>query len=127
MHRRSLLQGAALTALPAPALAQGAAKVLRVIPQANLTSLDPVWTTAVVTRNHGFLVYDQLLAQDAKGEIRPQMAEGWVTEPDGLTVTFTLRSGLKFHDGERVLAKDCVASINRWARRDPRSAERRVG
>ena len=119
MHRRSLLQGAALAALPAPVLAQGAANVLRVIPQANLTSLDPVWTTAVVTRNHAFLVYDQLLAQDAKGEIRPQMAEGWVTEPDGLTVTFTLRTGLKFHDGERVLARDCVASIHRWARRDP--------
>ena len=56
-----------------------AARTLRVIPQANLTSLDPVWTTAVVTRNHAFLIYDQLCAQDAKGEVRPQMAEGWDT------------------------------------------------
>src|SRR3954454_14806139 len=114
MHRRTLLQ-ASLAALPAPAFAQGsAARTLRVMPQANLTSLDPVWTTAVVTRNHAFLVYDQLCAQDAKGEIRPQMAEGWVMEPDGLAWTFTLRDGLRFHDGEKVLARDCVASIGRW-------------
>ncbi|SDC81708.1 ABC transporter substrate-binding protein [Belnapia rosea] len=119
MDRRSLLKGAVIAALPAPALAQGASRALRVIPQANLTSLDPVWTTAVVTRNHGFMVYDQLLAQDARGEIRPQMVEGWATEPDGLTVTFTLRTGLRFHDGERVTSRDCVASIWRWARRDP--------
>jgi len=120
MHRRTLLQAASAAALPAPAFAQGAAaRTLRVIPQANLTSLDPVWTTAVVTRNHAFLVYDQICAQDAQGEIRPQMAEGWTQEPDALGWTFTLREGLRFHDGERVLARDCVASIRRWARRDP--------
>ena len=119
MQRRSLLATAA--SLPAaPAFSQGsAARTLRVIPQANLTSLDPIWTTAVVTRNHGFMVYDQLCAQDAAGEIRPQMAEGWALADDRLTLTFTLREGLRFHDGEPVLAKDCVASIRRWARRDP--------
>jgi peptide/nickel transport system substrate-binding protein len=94
------------------------AGTLRVIPQANLTSLDPVWTTAVVTRNHAFLVYDQLCAQDASGAVRPQMAEGWEITPDRLGVTFTLREGLVFHDGERVTARDCVASIERWRRRD---------
>jgi peptide/nickel transport system substrate-binding protein len=120
MHRRSLLQASLAAALPAPAFAQGAAaRTLRVVPQANLTSLDPVWTTAVVTRNHAFLVFDQICAQDAKGEIRPQMAEGWTIEQDDLAWTFALREGLRFHDGERVLAKDCVASIKRWARRDP--------
>ena len=103
-----------------PALAQGTDKsTLRVIPQANLTSLDPVWTTAVVTRNHAFMVFDQICAQDASGAIRPQMAEGWETAPDQLSWTFTLRPGLVFHDGEKVLAKDCVASIKRWAKRDP--------
>lgn len=121
--RRSVLAGAvglAAGGLCAPALAQGsAARTLRVIPQANLTSLDPVWTTAVVTRNHAFMVYDQICAQDAKGEIRPQMAEGWEVAPDGLTWTFTLRENLFFHDGEKVLAKDAVASIHRWAKRDP--------
>jgi len=97
----------------------GAARMLRVIPQANLTSLDPVWTTAVVTRNNAFMIYDQLCAQDAAGEIRPQMAQGWSVADDRLAWTFTLRDGLFFHDGERVLAKDAVASIKRWARRDP--------
>ncbi|GGG20894.1 ABC transporter substrate-binding protein [Caldovatus sediminis] len=124
MRRRGILAGGAAAAAAAGlsrfALAQGAAaRTLRVIPQANLTSLDPVWTTAVVTRNHAFMIYDQICAQDSRGEIRPQMAEGWTTEPDGLAWTFTLREGLAFHDGERVLARDAVASILRWARRDP--------
>ena len=129
MQRRDLLTaGAALLAAPTlsslvlaqPAYAQPvAARTLRVIPQANLTSLDPIWTTAVVTRNHAFLIYDQLCAQDASGAIKPQMAEGWAEEDDGRSLVFTLREGLRFHDGERVTAADCVASISRWARRDP--------
>lgn len=124
MRRRDLLAGAGALAAAAsmagrPALAQGsAARTLRVVPQSNLTSLDPVWTTAVVTRNHAFLVYDQVCAQDAKGEVRPQMAEGWSVEQDGRAWTFTLREGLVFHDGEPVRAEDCVASIRRWAARD---------
>ncbi len=123
MERRTFLgAGAAIAAggVSAPALAQGAAaNTLRVIPQANLTSLDPVWTTAVVTRNNAFMIYDQICAQDSKGEIRPQMAEGWDVSQDGLSWTFTLRPNLVFHDGEKVLAKDCVASIERWRKRDP--------
>ena len=123
MERRTFLGGAAGLAAAgasAPALSQGAAaRTLRVIPQANLTSLDPVWTTAVVTRNNAFMIYDQICAQDSKGEIRPQMAQGWDVSQDQLTWTFTLRENLFFHDGEKVLAKDCVASIDRWRRRDP--------
>ncbi|MBR0649593.1 ABC transporter substrate-binding protein [Roseomonas terrae] len=123
MERRTFLgagAGIATAGVAAPALSQGAvARTLRVIPQANLTSLDPVWTTAVVTRNNAFMIYDQLCAQDAQGEIKPQMVEGWDVSQDGLTWVFTLREGLAFHDGERVLAKDCVASIDRWRRRDP--------
>jgi len=119
MHRRSVMAAGLTGILAAPALSQGsAARTLRVIPQANLTSLDPVWTTAVVTRNHGFLVYDQLAAPNAAGEIRPQMAEGWEARRDGLEWEFTLREGLRFHDNERVTAADCVASIRRWAARD---------
>ncbi len=121
MQRRTILAGAAAAAaLPLPAFSQGAvARTIRVIPQANLTSVDPVWTTAVVTRNHAFMIYDQICAQDAAGMIRPQMAEGWVLGDDRLSLTFTLRDGLAFHDGERVTSKDVVASIKRWARRDP--------
>ena len=116
MRRRSLLGGVGAT-LATPALAQPTS-VLRVIPQANLTSLDPVWTTAVVTRNHGYLVYDQLVANDSRFVPRPAMAEGWVTEADGLAWTFTLRPDLRFHDREPVRAADCVASIRRWMARD---------
>ncbi|MFZ6764401.1 ABC transporter substrate-binding protein [Pseudoroseomonas sp. WGS1072] len=122
MLRRDLLGaglGLSAAALARPTLAQGAAKVLRVIPQANLTSLDPFWTTAVVTLNHGYLVYDTLTAVNSRTEPQPQMAEGWLVEDDGRRWTFTLREGLFFHDGEPVRARDCTASITRWARRDP--------
>ena len=119
MQRRDLLKAAALAPLAAPALAQPAgANVFKVIPQANLTSLDPIWTTATISRHHGYLVYDQITAVDSTYTPRPQMAEGWTVEDDGKTYTFTLREGLAFHDGEKVLAKDCVASIQRWGKRD---------
>lgn len=119
-RRGAMATAAAVVAAPNVVGAQGnVARTLRVIPQANLTSLDPVWTTAVVTRNHAFMIYDQICAQDAAGAIRPQMAEGWTVADDRLTWTFVLRDGLMFHDGEKVLAKDAVASIKRWARRDP--------
>ena len=118
MFRRGLLAtGAAALAVPTVARAQGS-RVLRVIPQANLTSLDPIWTTAVVTRNHAYLVYDQLVAMDSKFVPRPAMAEGWVEEAGGLQWTFTLRPGLLFHDNEPVRARDAVASIRRWMARD---------
>ena len=116
MHRRTLLASAG-AALAAPVLAQPTT-TLRVIPQANLTSLDPIWTTAVVTRNHAYLVYDQLVAMDSSFVPRPAMAEGWVADPDGLTWTFTLREALRFHDNEPVRAQDAVASIRRWMARD---------
>ncbi|MBP0443853.1 ABC transporter substrate-binding protein [Roseomonas sp. SSH11] len=123
LHRRDAFKGlvaaAAATGLSSPALAQGsAARVLRVVPQANLTSLDPVWTTAVVTRNHAYLVYDQICAVDSTNTPRPQMAEGWEIGNDGREWTFTLRTGLKFHDNEPVRAQDCVASLKRWMVRD---------
>jgi peptide/nickel transport system substrate-binding protein len=113
--RRGAL-GASL-ALAAPAAAQPA-RLLRFVPHANLTSLDPVWTTAWVTRNHGYLVYDTLYSMGADLSAKPQMAEGHVWEDDGKRITITLRPGLKFHDGEPVRARDVAASITRWGRRD---------
>ncbi|HEY8613657.1 MAG TPA: ABC transporter substrate-binding protein, partial [Roseomonas sp.] len=116
---KGLVAAAAAPALSGPAIAQGAAaRTLRVVPQANLTSLDPVWTTAVVTRNHAYLVYDQICAVDSTGTPRPQMAEGWEIGNDGREWTFTLRAGLRFHDNEAVRAQDCVASLKRWMVRD---------
>src|SRR3954449_2926580 len=121
MQRRTLLAAAALSpvlpALARPAIAQ-AAKTLIFVPQANLTSLDPVWTTATVTRNYAFLVFETLYGLDAKLNPHPQMAEGHVTEDDGRRWTIRLRDGLAFHDGDKVLAQDCVASLQRWMKRD---------
>ena len=121
LSRRSLLASAAVgaTALAAPNIveAQGS-RVLRFIPHADPTSLDPVWTTADITRNHGNMVYDQLFGVDDNFKPHPQMVAGVTTSADGLTWELTLRDGLKFHDGEPVLAKDCVATIKRWWVRD---------
>jgi peptide/nickel transport system substrate-binding protein len=120
MKRRSFLAAAAGLAtapLAAPAIAQNV-PTLRFIPQANLSVLDPIWTTATVTFNHAYYVYDVLYATDSQGNRRPQMAEGHTVSDDGRTWSFRLREGLFFHDGEPVRAIDCATSLARWAKRD---------
>src|ERR1043166_1256589 len=126
MHRRAFLKSAAgagilgATGLVTPALAQRApARVGRLVAHADLASFDPIWTTAYIARNAGLLVWDTLYGVDAKLHVQRQMVEAEEVSGDGLTWTFRLRPGLKFQDGEPVLAKDAVASINRWAARDP--------
>ena len=101
---------------PLPAAAQGG--TLRFVLVNDLASLDPVMSTAAFVRNHGFMVYDQLFALDAKGEPRPQMVERFTVSPDGMKYAFTLRPGLAFHDGAPVRAADAVASVKRWSQRD---------
>src|SRR5690606_18290630 len=97
----------------------GAAEtVLRVVPHADLKNTDPIWTTAYITRNHGYMVYDTLFALDENLKPQPQMAEGYTVSDDKLTWTITLRDGLKFHDGAAVKAEDAVASLVRWGKRD---------
>ncbi len=122
MDRRGFLTTAAFAAtgaLAAPRLSLAAdSKVLRFVPQANLANLDPIWTTQYVVRNGSLLIWDMLLGVDDQLQPKPQMVESWENTPDFKTWTFKLRAGLKFHDGEPVLAKDCVASINRWMVRD---------
>ena len=123
MKRRTFVQGAAasagIAALATPHIASGeAARVLKFIPQSDLATLDPIWTTAYVTRNHAFLVFDTLYGQDDSYAAQPQMVEGATTDADGKQWTLKLRDGLKFHDGTPVLARDCVASIQRWGKRD---------
>ena len=96
-------------------------RLLKFIPQSDLAILDPVWTTAYVTRNHGYMVFDTLYGQTGQKagyKATPQMVAGHAIENDGKTWKLTLRDGLMFHDGERVLARDCVASIKRWGARD---------
>ena len=92
--------------------------MLRFVPQANLTVLDPIITTAAVTINHGWMVWDTLFGVNAAQQAKPQMAEGYTVSDDGRTYLIKLREGLKWHDGEPVRAQDCAASLARWAVRD---------
>jgi peptide/nickel transport system substrate-binding protein len=124
MHRRTFTAGAATLALGAtrlatPAIAQGGARVLRFVPQSNLVSPDPVWTTATIATIHGYMVWDSLYGVDTTLTPRPQMLAGHDIAADRLTWTLHLRDGLLFHDGEKVRAADCVASLRRWAERNP--------
>ncbi|HET6281069.1 MAG TPA: ABC transporter substrate-binding protein, partial [Polyangia bacterium] len=109
---------AAVAALLASSVAVQAETVLRIVMNSDLKILDPIWNTAFVIRDHGYMIYDTLFATDAAGEIRPQMVDKTDVSADGLTYTFTLRDGLLWHDGQPVTAEDCVASIKRWAARD---------
>jgi peptide/nickel transport system substrate-binding protein len=92
--------------------------VLRVIPHADLKNLDPIWTTAYISRNHGYLIYDTLFAMDESFKPQPQMVDTWEVSDDAMTWTFTLRDGLKFHDGAPVTSADVIASLERWGKRD---------
>ncbi|MGE0768181.1 MAG: ABC transporter substrate-binding protein [Hyphomicrobiaceae bacterium] len=91
---------------------------LKFVPHSDLKILDPIWTTAFISRNHGYMIYDTLFAMDAKGEIKPQMVDKYDVSADKLTYTLTLRDGLVWHDGPPVTAEDCVASIKRWSAKD---------
>jgi peptide/nickel transport system substrate-binding protein len=118
MTRRTLAALAAGTILAAsgPALAQG--KVLKFVQNGNLTILDPIQTTAYVTRNHGYFIYDTLFSSDENNAVKPQMVDKYEVSADKLTWTFTLRDGLEWHDGKPVTSEDCIASLQRWGKRD---------
>ncbi len=102
-----------------PAQAQSNAKILRVVPYADLQSLDPIVTTVGIVQSHAMLVYDFLFGRDENQMPQPQMVESWTTSADGLVWNFTLRAGLVFHDGAPVTSEDVVASLKRWGARDP--------
>ena len=133
MDRRSFLKagtilaaaGSGAAGLPRSALAQPAvsrgatAGTLRFVPQSNLANFDPIWGTQFVVRNAAMMVWDTLYGIDSRIQPQRQMVESEETTPDGLRWTFRLRPNLRFHDGTPVLARDVVASLNRWAVRDP--------
>ena len=100
------------------AQAGGHESVLKIIPHADLKNLDPIWTTAYISRNHGYMIYDTLFAMDESFTPQPQMVDTWTQSDDGMNWSFTLRDGLNWHNGEPVTAADCVASLERWGKRD---------
>jgi peptide/nickel transport system substrate-binding protein len=128
LSRRSLIRAGAgtagLLAMPAilrlgarSAYAADAKSVVTVAPEVDLKIFDPIWTTATISSTYGYLVYDTLFSVNMKLEPKPQMVERYDADDDGLTHRFMLRDGLKWHDGTAVTARDCVASIRRWAAR----------
>src|SRR3981081_549806 len=122
LGRRTMLDGGAAlgaAALIRPRRARAAAKTMTVVLESEVTILDPHVITATITRTFGLHVFDTLFAMNERGEIKPQMVESYDSSPDKLTWTFVLRDGLKWHDGNPVTAEDCVASLRRWAMRDP--------
>ncbi len=119
MTRRALFVAALLAGVAALSAAPATAQTtLRNVMHSDLKILDPIWTTAYIVRNHGYMIYDTLFSMDEKFEVKPQMVEKYEVSPDKLTYTFTLRDGLEWHDGQPVKAEDCVASIRRWGARD---------
>jgi len=123
ISRRQVIRGATATAavmtLGAPSVqAQKDLRTLRFVAEADLKVLDPVWTTAYITRNHAYLVYDTLFGMDENLQVRPQMIDRTTVSSDGMKYTFTLRQGLQWHDGQPVLSEDCVESLKRWGKKD---------
>ncbi len=123
MKRRTFLAGSAALAgaakLGAPSIVQAQAnRVIKFVPEADVVVFDPIVTQSAQTREHAYLVYDMLYGLDDSYKAHPQMVEGHTIENNGLEWRMTLRDGLKWHDGERVLARDCAASVRRWAERD---------
>src|SRR6266536_1973494 len=118
MRKLSLFLLLAVVVLASLASLAAAQTTLRVVMHSDLKIVDPIWTTAYISRNHGYMIYDTLFAMDAKGEIQPQMVDKYEVSADKLTYTMSLRDGLVWHDGKPVTAEDCVASIKRWAQKD---------
>jgi peptide/nickel transport system substrate-binding protein len=123
MHRRSLIMSALAAASPLarPAIG-GTTQTLNFVPQATLTTIDPVWSSAQVVRNLGFMVFETLYGRDEFMNPKPQMLDGDLMEDNGRRWTLHLRENQRFHDGEPVLARDCVMSLRRWMKRDPGGA-----
>ena len=119
MIRRRMFTAGVAASLAMPSIGKGAAaSPLKFIPQSDLTILDPIVTTVYTARNHGYMVFDTLFGMDSNYQMQPQMLESYSVEDNGLRWKLTLRDGLMWHDGEKVLAKDCVASVRRWGARD---------
>jgi peptide/nickel transport system substrate-binding protein len=116
--RRFLIAAVVVGVTALAPVAASAQSVLKVVMHSDVKALDPIWSGAYITRNHGYMLFDTLFSMDGAFQIKPQMVDNWKTSDDGLLWTFTLRDGLEWHDGTAVTAEDCVASLKRWSARD---------
>ena len=90
--RRLVVSLAALATLAVASAAP--AQTLKVVMHSDVKALDPIWSGAYITRNHGYMLYDTLFAIDENLKIQPQMVDKYETSADKLTWDFRLREGL---------------------------------
>ena len=117
-RRAAIGTGLALATAPGLVRAQqrpSAARTIRAIIQGDISTYDPIWTTANTSAYHGAMVYDTLFGLDENYNSKPQMVGNFGASDDQLTWTFELRDGLKFTDGTPVTTADVIPSIKRWA------------
>jgi len=76
-------------------------------------TMDPTEVSDLVSFSFFFNMYDPLIRFDADDELRPGLAESWEVSDDGLQVTFHLRDGVKFWNGDPLTAEDVVFSYNK--------------
>lgn len=93
------------------------ARTVRMVLRGSIGAFDPYYTTATITLNHAFAIYDTLFDLDSTSMPQPQMVRKWDVSDDKKTYTFELRDGLIWHDGTPVTAADCVTSLRRWSQR----------
>src|SRR5712691_62152 len=79
-------------------------------------SLDLHWTTAVITQQITWHVYETLYTYDRSFTPAPMLAEGHTVADGGRRYTIRLRRGVRFHNGKEMTSADVVASLNRWGR-----------
>ncbi|GAP36649.1 ABC transporter substrate-binding protein [Piscinibacter sakaiensis] len=115
---KALLATTAVLSMSTVAMPASAQTTVKAVLYSPLRLLDPVANGGYVTQNHAYMIYDTLFALDAEQKVQPQMVDRYQVSPDGKTWRFTLRPGLRWHDGTPVKAEDCVASIRRWAEQD---------
>ena len=119
MTRRQLLEAAGLTAgalaLPRPAGAQApkSGGTLISAQTSEATGLDPQLVPALSRSRRSPLTYNQLVRFEPDMTPVPELAESWQVSPDGLTWTFKLRQGVKFHDGQEFTSADVKFTFDR--------------
>src|SRR5262249_11957132 len=118
MHLKSILVATVVLIVSACGGVVAQQTTLRFVPHSDLKILDPIWTTAYIPLNQGYIIDDTCFEMASRGDIKPQMVDVVDVSADGLTYTMRLRDDLLWHDGTPVTAEDCIASINRWAARD---------
>ncbi|MCH6265403.1 ABC transporter substrate-binding protein [Neobacillus citreus] len=95
---------------------------LKVAIDAQPPTLDPQISTTTATKEIARHIFETLLVLNPDYEVQPMLAESYKVSEDGLTYTFKLRQGIKFHNGKEMTAEDVVASMNRWLTKSTRAA-----